>query len=184
MTKERFLELVAAGEWRAFFERGETALATVLVSIPRKDSPCSEDWAYFSVPFPTEEENRTARILETLKDREEGPSRVVPIFGARGIDFCSPEEERRRMKAPMSKAAFLANLEAGRFFVETIPDEAFSLTWKAYVTQDERGELWAYDGPYSAENPAKALTDWIGEDEDGPYPVKAKRGIVSYSPVD
>ena len=183
MTKRQFLDLVAAGEWRAFFERGETALATILVSIHRKDSPCSEDWAYFSVPFPPEEENRTVRILEALKDREE-PSRVVPIFGSRGIDFCSSSEEDRRMKAPMSKAAFLANLEAGRFFVETIPGEAFSLTWKAYVTQDDKGELWAYDGPYSAENPAKALTDWIGADEDGPYPVKPRKGIVSYSPVD
>ena len=183
MTKQQFLDLVAAGEWRAFFERGENSLATVLVSIPREDSPCSEDWAFFSVPFPSEEENRTARIIEALKDRD-APSRVVPIFGPRGIDFCSSSEENRRMKSPMSKAAFLANLEQGRFFVETIPGEAFSLTWKAYVTQDDKGELWAYDGPYSAENPAKALTDWIGADEDGPYPVKARKGIVSYAPVD
>lgn len=183
MTKQQFLDLVAAGQWTAFFERGENALATVLVSIPREDSPCSEDWAYFSVPFPPEEENRTGRIIEALKDRD-APSRVVPIFGPRGIDFCSSSEENRRMKAPMSKAAFLANLEAGRFFVETIPEEAFSLTWKAYVTQDDKGELWAYDGPYDAENPAKALTDWIGADEDGPYPVKPRKGIVSYAPVD
>lgn len=97
MTKERFLELVAAGDWRAFFERGENSLATVLVPIPREDSPCSEDWAYFSVPFPTEG-NQTARILEALKDRD-APSRVVPIFGPRGIDFCSSSEEERRMKA-------------------------------------------------------------------------------------
>lgn len=182
MTKQKFLDLVAAGEWRAFFEKGENSLATVLVSIPRNDSPCSEDWAYFSVPFPLEED-RTARILEALKDRG-APSRVVPIFGPRGIDFCSSSEEDRRMKKPMSKAEFLANLEQGRFFVETIPGEAFSLTWKAYVTQDDKGELWAYDGPYNAENPAKALTDWIGADEDGPYPVKARKGIVSYAPVD
>lgn len=182
MTKEQFLEYVAIGQWTAFFERGETALATILVSIPRKDSPRSEDWAYFSVPFPTEG-NQTARTIEALKDRD-APSRVVPIFGPRGIDFCSSSEENRRMKAPMSKAAFLSNLAAGRFFVETIPGEAFSLTWKAYVTQDDKGELWAYDGPYSAENPAKALTDWIGADEDGPYPVKARKGIVSYAPVD
>lgn len=70
MTNEKFLELVAAGDWTAHFPSVTNPYyATVIVSVPREYFPGTYDYAAFGVLFPWEkdESERTAALCERVK---------------------------------------------------------------------------------------------------------------------
>lgn len=179
MTKEKFLELVAAGDWTAHFPRViNPYYATVLVSVPRENRPGTDDYAAFGVLFPWEkdESERTAALLENLKGRP--VVKVEPFIGlCYTVDCC--EEER----PSFTREDFSRELRAGRYWFAVMADTRFSPYRRSLVVNDTSGRPWACEHvSYDTENPAASIEDF----ERFPaeiFPAKWKKGIVDYIPV-